>query len=167
MAKRVPRDEKPFSPVAAALIHDVQNPPTAEELHAEQAVEKPKLEVVKPQIRVVGSKPEKTTQAAPDPPPRATREKRVLLTKHEEDDFERLVRDVGYELDTSLKGSNVLRAALLLIQHSREELIKQAKKASAHTYKRPRNDDHAGQAVYEHNLAALIQTAIKNTKMLD
>lgn len=96
---------------------------------------------------------------------RLTREKRVLMSPSEDRDIERLVTDMGEALGTTLKTSHMLRAIIAVVQHSREELVRQSKKRSA--MRRPANSDPAALASFEHGLAQLIQVAIKNTKALE
>jgi hypothetical protein len=105
-------------------------------------------------------------QAAEDAPAleKLSREKRVLLTATEDRELERLVADMAAELGTALKASHVLRATVSLLDHAREELVKQSRKVGP--IKRPANNDPAALAAFEHFLAQVVEVAIRNTRPL-
>jgi hypothetical protein len=91
-----------------------------------------------------------------------TREKRVLLTATEEWEFERLISDIGAKLQTPLKASHVLRAAVMLLRHASEELMKQSQRIGP--LKRPPNGDIVGLTAFEHYLAELVDSALRSTR---
>jgi hypothetical protein len=93
-----------------------------------------------------------------------THEKRVLLTPTEEWEWERLVRDIAAELRTPLKSSHVLRAAVILLRHAGEELVKQSRRVGP--LKRPPNNDPIALAGFEHYLAEVIDSALRNAPPL-
>jgi hypothetical protein len=142
MAKRAPRDERPFNPIESALVERVasrtplydtrnQTPP---EIHDEQA-------------------------AAIIPPPvkRPPREKRVLLSWEEELALQRLLDQLTETLQTPVKLSNALRSCLILLRHAQGPIVDCA--AREGNLVRPANNDQTGIALFEHRLASIFQTA--------
>jgi hypothetical protein len=91
-------------------------------------------------------------------------EKRVLLTPTEELEWERLVRDIAAELRTPLKSSHILRATVILLRHASEELVKQSRRVGP--LKRPPNNDPIALAGFEHYLAEVIDSALRNAPPL-
>lgn len=112
MAKR--DNKEPFHPVNASLASSVLSNNT-----------EPKPE----------AKPEKKAEKQTVKRDRA---KRVLFTKDEERELERLVREIGEELDVNLQLSNVLRACTVLLQRGKRQILASAN--AAETLKRPPND---------------------------
>lgn len=182
MAKRVSPDERPFNPVQEALTRSVLIPEEA----LTRSVSMPEAEVTPvanpspaPSPRVVSidahrnTPPSSPSIAEPDveandeeqAPEKLTREKRYLLTETEEDVLERLVKDVGKKLGTPLKLSHVIRATVSLLIHSRDELLKQSERVGK--LKRPPNNDPAALATFEHNLARILDRAIRGSRILD
>ena len=53
----------------------------------------------------------------------------------------------------------------MLLMHSRDELLKQSEKMGG--MKRPPNNDPAALATFEHNLARLIDRAIRGTRVYE
>lgn len=190
MAKRVAPEEKPYSPVEEALVRDAlaKRPPRS----PEEA--KPALTVVEgadaehhpPAPSAAASSPvtfppESPTRAAepqieadgtdPEPAPRTakkrdlSREKRMLLTRDEERELDRLIDEISDELGVRVKVSNVMRASVALLFNVRDELTKQCRRAKFS--KRPRNDDPTEIANFEENLARLFDSAVRNTRHRD
>jgi hypothetical protein len=183
MAKRVAPEEKPYSPVQEALARDVlvKRPPRP----AEDA--RPPLAVVEgaeaepvppaPPAPPVAFPPPAAAPAAeasdpaPGPAPRTakkrdlTREKRMLLTRDEERELDRLIDEISDELGVRVKVSNVMRASVALLFNVREELTKQCRRAKFS--KRPRNGDPTEIANFEENLARLFESAVRNTRHRD
>lgn len=168
MAKRVSPDEKPFNPVEAALTRSVLRP--------EEEVSPIQDHSPAPSPRVVSIEAHRNAaQPSVEPTPEAngeeqtqerfTREKRYLLTESEEDVLERLVKDMGKKLGTPLKLSHVIRATTSLLIHSRDELLKQSERMGK--LKRPPNNDPAALATFEHNLARILDRAIRGSRILD
>lgn len=106
-----------------------------------------------------------------DAPPRTakkrdlTREKRMLLTRDEERELDRLIEEISDELGVRVKVSNVMRASVTLLFNVREELAKQCRRAKFS--KRPRNSEPTEIANFEENLARLFDSAVRNTRHRD
>lgn len=106
-----------------------------------------------------------------DTPPRTakkrdlTREKRMLLTRDEERELDRLIEEISDELGVRVKVSNVMRASVTLLFNVREELAKQCRRAKFS--KRPRNSEPTEIANFEENLARLFDSAVRNTRHRD
>jgi hypothetical protein len=93
-------------------------------------------------------------------PEKLTREKRLLLTPTEEYELDRLVSDMALQLGTQLKASHVLRSLVMLLRHASEEVLKQGRRVGP--LKRPPNHDLLGLAAFEHYLAEVIDSALRN-----
>lgn len=177
MAKRVSPEEKSFNPVADRLALETLRPslavetsPAAANLDASPPAPAPNRVVKISDHRDPVQEQPKAADKAPktgeaETPEKLSREKRMLLTESEEDILERLVKDMGKQLKTPLKLSHILRATTLLLVHSRDELMKQSEKMGG--MKRPPNNDPAGLATFEHNLARLIDRAIRGTRVFE
>jgi len=90
-----------------------------------------------------------------------SREKRVLLTRSEERDIERLVSRVAGELGTPVKLSHMLRASLFLMLHAEEELIERARRV---TLMRPGNGDAPQIAEFENSLTQVLANALREVR---
>jgi hypothetical protein len=177
MAKRVSPEEKTWNPVEDRLAQETLRPTLADEpatVQAPAAAPSPALaanRVVKiadhREPAQAEPKPDDPApkKAAAETPEKLSREKRMLLTESEEDILEWLVKDMGKKLKTPLKLSHLLRATTLLLVHSRDELLKQSEKMGG--MKRPPNNDPAALATFEHNLARLIDRAIRGTRVFE
>lgn len=177
MAKRVSPEEKTWNPVEDRLAQETLRPTLSIETAtgltpAEAPSPAPAANrVVKiADHREPAQVERKAQEQAPkkeeaEPAEKLTREKRMLLTESEEDMLEQLVKDMGKQLKTPLKLSHILRATTVLLMHSRDELLKQSEKAGG--MKRPPNHDAAGLATFEHNLAQLIDRAIRGTRIFE
>jgi len=177
MAKRVSPEEKPYSPLEERYIRETLRPMLPPEGTTEQAEEVPptpapsSARVVNfPDHQAVASATLPSEQAEPKkeaakPAETEKREKRVLLTMDEEEVLEQLVTDMGKRLKTSLTLSHVLRATTILLNHSRDELLNQCGKMAG--MKRPSNKDAVALATFEHNLARLIDRAIRGSRLLE
>lgn len=171
MAKRVAPEEKPYSPVQEALAREVlskHRPSPSEGSRPASA-------------GAAGSHPPAplASATAPDrfikdgsPPPIETakkrglsREKRMLLTREEERELDRLIGEISDELGVRIKVSNVLRASVTLLFNSRRELVRQCRHAKLS--KRPRNSDPAEIANFEESLARIFDSAVRNTRIHD
>lgn len=173
MAKRVPPSDKPYEPVNAALAQSVLQhrpleggapspapPPSTPAPRKVAEVREPG-----PAEDAGDGKPaEDETEQVPKFE-RLDREKRLLLSKSEEREFERLVSEMAEQLGTPLKPSHVLRAVMTLLLNADEELAKQCGKVGF--LKRPPNGDLAALAVFEHSMARIIDIAFRNTKPLE
>jgi hypothetical protein len=95
---------------------------------------------------------------------RRCREKRVMLSRSEERQIERLVDRMADELKTSLKLSHVLRAAVSVLLHAEEELVRRLQ--SIEPLERPSNWDQVGLAQFEHGLAKLVSQALREAPPL-
>ena len=178
MAKRVSPEEKTWNPVEDRLAQETLMPslavetapaqgPTAAPSPAPAANRVVKISDHREPAHQVEQKAEEQApkKAPAEPVEKLIREKRVLLTPSEEELLEQLARDMGKQLKTSLKVSHVLRATTVLLMHSRDELLKQSEKTGG--MKRPPNHDAAGLATFEHNLARLIDRAIRGTRVFE
>ncbi len=175
MAKRVPPDETPYRPLDDALVRSVLAPEAA--AAAQQRAAAPGPRALPAPGRETGQAPRQKVlrlaerrgeadQAVEDAPvlEKLSREKRVLLTATEDRELERLVADMAAQLDTPLKASHLLRATVSLLDHAREELVRQSRKVGP--VKRPPNNDPAALAAFEHYLAQVVEVAIRNTHPL-
>lgn len=167
MAKRVSPQEKGWNPVEASLVGDVFNPQEQATIQTEGS---PALSTSRAvSIDAHRDQSKATREADPEEEPKEveklSREKRVLLTESEEDTLERLVKDISKKLGTSVKLSHVLRATVSLLMHSQDEILKQSQKMGR--LKRPPNNDSAALAVFEHNLARIVDRAIRGSRIMD
>lgn len=187
MAKKLPQTEQPYEPVKAALVQSVLLRPRA--LESEQtasAAEEPQPPRVAPlaangdareppaaraQARETlleqPSQPravEAPKRAHVAPSERLDREKRCLLTRVEESELERLVSRIAQELNTPVKFSHVLRAAMQVIRHAEEEILDEARKMGP--VARPSNSDATRLAEFELRLARLLATALRKAPPL-
>ena len=174
MAKRTPGVEEPYNPLDASLAQSVLRAPSAaqdsqtrfgggegREFHQEQR-SGPHRDSVTRVVSMVGardsSKPEKDTTE------RRCREKRVVLSRGEERQVERLVERMADELKTSLKLSHVLRAAVRVLLHAEEEIIRRLE--SDGPLERPSNWDPVALARFEHELAKILSIALRDAPPL-
>lgn len=177
MAKRVSPEEKTWNPVEDRLAQETLRPSLMVQPSSNQdpaPVDPPALvpnRVVKisdhQEPAQVERKAEEATtkKSKAEPVEKLSREKRMLLTESEEDMLERLVKDMGRQLKTPLKLSHILRATTVLLVHSRDELLKQSEKMGG--MKRPANNDPVALATFEHNLARLIDRAIRGSRVFE
>jgi len=183
MAKRVAPEEKPYSPVQEALARDVlaKRPlrpaedakPALAVVEPAEAGDHPPAPAVTP-VAFPAPAPTPAAEAddaGPEAAPRTakkrdlTREKRMLLTRDEERELDRLIDEISDELGVRVKVSNVMRASVALLFNVREELTKQCRRAKF--AKRPRNGDPTEIANFEENLARLFDSAVRNTRHRD
>lgn len=176
MAKRVSPEEKTWNPVEDRLAQETLRPTLAvETAPAPAAAPSPapapnrvvKISDHREPAHQVEQKAEELApkKAEAEPVEKLSREKRMLLTESEEDMLERLVKDMGKQLKTPLKLSHILRATTVLLMHSRDELLKQSEKMGG--MKRPPNNDPVALATFEHNLARLIDRAIRGSRVFE
>jgi hypothetical protein len=175
MAKRVSPEEKPWNPVEDRLAQETLRPTFTVEQPQTESPTHPPAPASNRVVKISDhQKPAQAEPTADKPTPKKTeaepveklsREKRMLLTESEEDILERLVKDMGKQLKTPLKLSHILRATTLLLVHSRDELLKQSEKMGG--MKRPPNNDPTALATFEHNLARLIDRAIRGTRVFE
>lgn len=177
MAKRVSPEEKTWNPVEDRLAQETLNPsfpvetvPVQNPAAALSPAPAANRVVKISDHREPAQDEQKTEEQAPktapaEPIEKLSREKRMLLTESEEDMLEQLVKDMGKQLKTPLKLSHILRATTVLLVHSRDELLKQSEKMGG--MKRPPNNDPAGLATFEHNLARLIDRAIRGSRVFE
>jgi hypothetical protein len=154
MAKRAPKDEKPFNPIESALVERVSS------------------RIPISETRPAGG-PEFTGMAtliedppiAPPTPKRPPREKRVLLSWEEELALQRLLDQLTETLETPVKLSNALRSCLILLRHAQSQIVAQASRQG--TLIRPANNDQTGIAMFEQRLAAIFQAGFGTAAKLD
>jgi hypothetical protein len=154
MAKRAPKDEKPFNPIESALVErvssrlplpDERNAFRSEGNVAVAAVEEP--------------------PAADPAPKRPAREKRVLLSWEEELALQRLLDQLTETLQTPVKLSNALRSCLILLRHAQGPIVDHAGRQG--TLVRPANNDQTGIALFEQRLAAIFQAGFSTAGKLE
>jgi hypothetical protein len=194
MGKRVPPDQQEYRPVNEQLARSVLNRQRSlDEDNAQPRVRIVEREPTPPPgaDKIVGltppedverSTPEASTssRATPDcgatdkrEPIRSRRrdmvcEKRMLLTKKEDERFAELVSSISRELDTKVKESNLLRACLTLLVNVEGELRKQCRRVRQDgRIKRPRYDQPTEIVAFEDHLARIFDTAIRNARSYD
>lgn len=146
MAKRAPKDERPFNPIESALV---------ERVASRSPVYEPRTAAL-PEIHeeAVALGPQMTSPPASKRPPR---EKRVLLSWEEELALQRLLDQLTETLQTPVKLSNALRSCLILLRHAQSAIVDCA--AREGSLVRPANNDQTGIALFEHRLASIFQAA--------
>lgn len=192
MAKRVPKDEKPFKPVEEALVRAVMfgspaggQAPARATTTAEEPGTSPRI--VEMPRRQTDAQAAALSAAVATPPAlslsrsdtlrkptiadpadigigRRDREKRVLLTVAEEHEVERLVSRLAAELRTPVKLSHILRACITMFLHAEGELVEQTKRFPGLT--RPSNGNTPEVAEFEHKIAQLVAAAFRETPPL-
>jgi len=95
---------------------------------------------------------------------RLSREKRVLLSRAEEREVERLVQRMAEEFRSPVKLSHVLRACMAVLCNAENELLQRAKETGRLV--RPANGDAVGLARFEHALAKVIGEALRDAPSL-
>ena len=153
MAKRAPKDEKPFNPIESALVERVSSRlPLSDERNAFRSEGSAAVAVEEP--------------PAADPlPKRPPREKRVLLSWEEELALQRLLDQLTETLQTPVKLSNALRSCLILLRHAQGPIVDQAGRQG--TLVRPANNDQTGIALFEQRLAAIFQAGFSTAGKLE
>lgn len=194
MARRVTKQEKPFNPIEAALVQNValrspsgplalvETATRVEEVEEEPEPDDesldPEVAPVSPPASLVKSLPLSTSEAQErESPPDAgqptkgkrrsspARMKRVVLSAEDQRFLEELCYQLSQDLDAPVKLANVLRAAVILLRHSRQQARKHAKRVGG--LARPPNSDPAALAVFEHRLAKLVETGLRETQPLE
>src|SRR5215813_14029838 len=115
MAKRAPKDERPFNPIESALVERVAS---RVPVRAARAV----LEEEAPTATLI------TDPLEPPVTRRPPREKRVLLSWEEERALQRLLDQLTETLQTPVKLSNALRSCLILLRHAQGPIVDAARK---------------------------------------
>lgn len=153
MAKRAPKDERPFNPIESALV---------ERVASRAPVRTGVPETVEPgSTPVVDNEPSLPPPAAKRPP----REKRVLLSWEEELALQRLLDQLTETLQTPVKLSNALRSCLILLRHAQGSILTCAAR-EGHLV-RPANNDQTGISLFEQRLASIFQGGFKASGKLD
>src|SRR5436190_1838974 len=134
MAKRAPKDERPFNPIESALVERVASRSPVYEPHniLQETPHESAALPVQPTA----------TQVIKRPP----REKRVLLSWEEELALQRLLDQLTETLQTPVKLSNALRSCLILLRHAQSSIVDSA--ARQGTMVRPANNDQTGIAMF-------------------
>ena len=177
MAKRVPKDEKPYRPVDEGLVRSVisgQAVGGASEGQAALALAEPATtEPIAPPAPRLARATEpvsddhtsSASSVAENPLERKKlREKRMLLTRQEERELERLVTRLGAEVCSSLKLSHVLRACVTLLLHG-EDVILEHGKCSPELL-RPANGNAAEIARFEKQVAHILMAGLRDARPL-
>lgn len=176
MAKRADRNEPKFNPLSKGLVSSVISgnpagtqtiePPTPVPMgtsHPEVRLDtKPSPVPTRPSpdLRVID------TQSAPPMATRATRrsrEKRVLLTLAEEQQFERFVTRLGERLQTPVKTSHVLRGLITVLLNAEDDIFESARSVSL---VRPGNGDAPKMLEFEHGISTLLHDGIRDARQL-
>lgn len=146
MAKRAPKDERPFNPIESALVERV-------------ASRSPVYEPRNASLIEGGTQPppQATEPANHSPARRPPREKRVLLSWEEELALQRLLDQLTETLQTPVKLSNALRSCLILLRHAQSPIVDCATREGGLV--RPANNDQTGIALFEHRWASIFQAA--------
>jgi hypothetical protein len=154
MAKRAPKDEKPFNPIESALVERV----------ASRAPVRDSAMAVAGQA-APGAIP--VPESFPPQPVvrRSPREKRVLLSWEEELALQRLLDQLTETLQTPVKLSNALRSCLILLRHAQGPIVESA--ARQGSLVRPANNDQTGIVLFEQRLAAIFQRGFATAGKLD
>ena len=145
MAKRAAPDARPYRPVQESLVRAVLSPAAPP------------------------SGPEASGDAVPSQPSPAgpslekfNREKRVLLTRSEERALEQLASAIGAEVETPVKLTNLLRAAVTLILHAEPEIVQRARQKGRLV--RPANGDTPAMARFDRDLARIVTDGLRDSK---
>jgi hypothetical protein len=149
MAKRAPKDERPFNPIETALVERVASRAPVRDAGIAVA------EDLAPTATLV-------TAAAVKRPPR---EKRVLLSWEEELALQRLLDQLTETLQTPVKLSNTLRSCLILLRHAQAPIVGAAGKQGILV--RPANNDQTGIALFEQRLASIFQAGFTAADKLE
>lgn len=184
MAKRAPVDEQPYRPLldpsvlSAALTRPVSAvsnslpavtteqangasskiidlPRSHEPKRAEQKAPAPASTVSAPV-----APPIKTPTAIHELVEKFDQEKRMLLTRAESAQLDRLVNSLASRLNTQVKSSHVLRALVTLALSAEAEIYKRAGDVSGLT--RPANGDANALKKFEREIARVISAAVKD-----
>src|SRR4028118_1063453 len=107
MAKRAPKDEKPFNPIESALVERVSS----------------RLPIADVRSAYVGGTAVEDLPDIEPSPKRPPREKRVLLSWEEELALQRLLDQLTETLQTPVKLSNALRSCLILLRHAQGPIV--------------------------------------------
>src|SRR5438270_2237112 len=150
MAKRAPKDEKPFNPIECALVERVA-----------RASGRGNAVAVAPEPGPNPTLVMDTQPSARRPP----REKRVLLSWEEELALQRLLDQLTETLQTPVKLSNALRSCLILLRHAQGTIVESAGRQGSMV--RPANNDQTGIAMFEQRLAAIFQAGFVTAGKLD
>lgn len=163
MAKRVPIAEKPYRPLQASLVRAVAD---RSQVRSEPAsavpasVPAPQLAAVQSIIEAEHSSTDLTTSSDRSLVSRQRREKRVLLTPDEERRFESLVARLAQALDTPLKSSHVLRAAIAVLLRADDDLVRESRSIAPLT--RPPNGSAHAIAAFERSIADIITRSVRS-----
>jgi hypothetical protein len=142
MAKRAPKDERPFNPIESALVERVASRAPIRDTGVA-------VEEIAPTATLV-------TEPAQQPVvKRPPREKRVLLSWEEELALQRLLDQLTETLQTPVKLSNALRSCLILLRYAQGTIVESAAKQGSLV--RPANNDQTGIALFEQRLASIFQ----------
>lgn len=158
MAKRAPKDEKPYNPIESALVARVAETTSPTPVETEEASTLA-LKLVESSTR-----PQQQDSIL-DLSKKSGREKRVILAWEDEVAVEELLRELSQDLRTPVKLSNALRSCVMLLRNAQEQIRQKAKQTGSMV--RPPNNDQAAIAVFEHRLAALIQAGIKQSSSIE
>jgi len=149
VAKRAPKEDRPYSPIATALVQRT----ASGRADSQQLGEKMSLRLAEKGEN--SGEPETETAAVR----RQGREKRVILSWEDECALQRFLEEISLELETPIKLSNILRACVMLLRHTEESIRSSARNSSA--FIRPANNDQPGLAIFEYRLAQLLLMAFK------
>lgn len=182
MAKRVPKDDKPYRPLDESLIRSVISGPPAGQGGAQAAAVAPEpAHDPRPMHAAEPAAPRSSPRLVPAPehepsqprrpasvtdalPEKREREKRMLLTRSEEREVEHLVNRLAQELGTAVKLSHVLRACTLILVHAEDDLLDRARKTPVMA--RPGNGNASELAEFEKSLAQILLGGLRDAPAL-
>src|SRR5262249_6988768 len=153
MAKRFGEDDPPYRPVEAALVRSV----------ATGSGRTSEAQILSFPLPKDESPPE------PAAPPYLGFEPldqliHILRSKSEKSALERLVDRLAKQADTPLKISHLLRACVILLRHSEEALLEEARHGTRLV--RPSNGNPLGIADFEQRVAQMVLTALRSAPPL-
>jgi hypothetical protein len=153
MAKRVKEDDPPYRPVEAALVRSVAT-------GIRKTTEAQILSFPLPKDEPPPA-PQAPSYLGPEPFDQLIR---VLMSKSEKSALEQLVDRLAKQADTPLKISHLLRACVILLRHSEEALLEEARHGTRLV--RPSNGNPLGIADFEERVAQIVLTALRSAPPL-
>lgn len=181
MPKRVPKDEKPFRPVATALVQRVmsttavateprvvsETPAPAHEppRHVPAEAWTPREEKVIP-IQKTERPRENVKRAETEPsaekPPLRLPQERFYLSTEEKHEFSAALLRLSKALGTPVKSSNFLRSLIILCKRAEDSIVRRAEERKGHFY-RPANANQVATADFEERLAQVLSVAFHDS----
>jgi hypothetical protein len=177
MPKKNPADHQPYQPVDAAFLRGLptvlntpppgpdevlgpppEGPPAAQPLPQLALVPKPEPVAAARDDSVAGLQPVDLTVEPLNQPIK------FRVSRSEAFELRRIVTELGEQLQTTVDVANLCRAFLLLLRHAEHEVKLQARRNGP--LKRPRNDNPAALAEFDHRLAQLLASGVRKAMPL-